>query len=109
MSRRRERLVGVAAGLIALALTGITFYFLLRQSAAAGGTEGVIVARRLNVAPETQITVGAGGVRRRELPGVCRFEVRASGRLYTITVDPTTYAAHRVGDRFYFVRPAAAR
>ncbi len=110
MKPRREMLLAVAGGVLGAALLGATFYFLLRQSAAAGGIEGVIVARRLEAAPETQITVGAGGVRRRDLPGVCHFEVRAvngDNRLYTITVDPTTYASRHVGDRFYFVRPQA--
>lgn len=109
---RRDALLGVSVALVGCLLLGAAFYFLFQQSSAGGGVEGVIVSRRLEAAPETQITVGSGSVRRRELPGVCQFVVRpADGsdtRLYTITVDPTTYAAHRVGDRFYFVRPATA-
>lgn len=108
MTRRDVPLV-IAAALVGCILLGAAFYLLFRQSGAAGGVEGVIVERQLEAAPETQITVGAGGVRRRELPGICQFIVRpadgAGARLYTITVDPATYAAHQVGDRFYFVRP----
>lgn len=107
MNRRRDLLIGLAAGAVALAFSGAVFYGLSRQSTAAGGVEGVIVARRLEAAPETQITVGRAGVHRREFPGTCQFTVRSSaGRLYTVTVDPATYAAHPVGGKFYFV-PAA--
>lgn len=107
---RRDALLAIGVSLVACFLIGAVFHLLFRQSVAAGGVEGVIVGRRLEAAPETQITVGAGGVRRREIPGVCQFTVRpadgSGAQVYTITVDPATYAAHRVGDRFYFVRPA---
>lgn len=109
MMTRREALLAIGAALAGCVLLGAAFYALVLRSGAAGGIEGVIVSRRLEAAPETQITVGAGGVRRRELPGVCQFVVQAAdgsgARLYTITVDPATYASHQVGDRFYFVRP----
>lgn len=107
---KRDASLATGFAVLGCVMLGAAFYFLSRQAGAAGGVEGVIVSRRLQVAPETQITVGASGVRRRQLPGVCQFVVRpvngAESQLYTITVDPTVYASHLVGDRFYFVLPA---
>ncbi len=80
-----------------------------RQANSTGGVEGVIVGKEFVARPETQITVGQGGVHRRELAGDYLLRVRVpppeNGKVYTVWVDPSVYGARREGDRFYFVPP----
>lgn len=108
MKIKRDTLIGFVAGTLGFLLVLAVFWLLTRQAASGGGIEGVITARQFEQAPETQITVGSGGVHRRETSGVYRFHVRATdnGRVYTVTVDPKTYNAYKEGDRYYFARPA---
>ena len=68
----------------------------------------MIVGREFVPRPETQITVGQGGVQSRTLAGDYLFRVRwpqENGKVYTVSVDPSVYDAQREGNRFLFVKP----
>ncbi len=56
--------------------------------------------------PETQITVGQGGVTRRQLAGDHLFRVRVpqeNGKFTRLSWTLAVYDAQREGDRFYFL------
>jgi hypothetical protein len=110
-TRLRDALISVAAGLAVLGFIVYAAVYFSRQSAAAGGAQGVIIEKKFVPRPETQITFGRGGLSSRELAGEYSFRVRESGgdaRIYEVFVDSRTYAARQVGERFYFLRPSAA-
>ena len=111
--RKRDLLIALGAGGGILALVVFAFVSLSRQSFASGGVEGTIVAKHFLAGPETQITVGRGGVSSRRSAGEYSFEVRVPAehdKTYHVTVDPVVYRSHDVGSRYYFVRgPAAGR
>lgn len=108
--QKRDLLIALGVGAAVLALVILAVVSLSRQSAAGGGVEGTIVAKHFVAEPETQITVGRGGVSSRWKAGEYFFEVRVSAehdKLYQVTVDPVVYASHEVGGRYYFVRAPA--
>ena len=76
-----------------------------RQANSTGGVEGIIVSKEFVPAPETQITVGAGGVHRRKMAGDYLLRVRVpseNGKVYTVSVDPSVYDEQRVGGPLLF-------
>ena len=107
-TRRRDMLVAMGVGLVAVGFLAFALWSLGRQATAAGGVEGVIVAKEFVAQPETQVTVGRGGVTSREIAGeyVLRVQVPGEGgKTYRVSVDRTVYEAKREGERYYFVRP----
>ena len=99
---RRERLLGIAAGLAVMALA--LFGFIKMGSGIAGATlEGRIVAKHFTPFAEAQVTFGKAGVRRVE--GEYVLECEARGRAYLVRVDKEIYEARRIGERFLFPRP----
>ena len=104
----RDTLIAVAAGVGVLAFVLYAMFSLGRQANSTGWVEGVIVGKEFVPRPETQITVGQGGVQSRTLAGEYLFRVRLSqenGKIYTVFVDSSVYEAQREEDRFYFVKP----
>ena len=68
----------------------------------------MIIGKEFVPRPETQITVGVGGVHSQTLAGDYLFRVQVpqeSGKIYTVSVDLSVYDAHGVGDRYYFNEP----
>lgn len=107
-TRWRDRLIAVGVGLAVLGFVVFALFALGRQANAAGGVEGVIVAKEFIVQPETQVTVGRGGVTSREIAGEYVLRVRVpqeGGKVYRVSVDRVVYEAKRGGERYYFVRP----
>ena len=107
-TRLRDTLVALGAGLAVLGFVLYAILALHHQANASGGTEGIITAKEFVSQPETQITVGKGGVTSRQIAGEYILRVRApsaGNKAYRIDVDRTTYDSHRVGDRYYFIRP----
>ena len=107
-TRRRDILIAVAVGVLVLGFVLYAVLSLGRQANSTGGTEGIIVGKEFVARPETQITVGQGGVHSRKLAGDCLFRVKVpqeNGEVYTVFVDPLVYDAQRVGNRFYFIKP----
>src|SRR5215210_7751609 len=88
---KRDVIVGIVAGLLVLGF--VAYAFLHTSRGVAGKTlTGTITAKHFKPLPETetQITIGKGGVREREVEGEYTFEVRVeseNGKLYTVWVD----------------------
>lgn len=105
---KRELLLGVLAGLLLLGI--IVFGFLnMSRDVAGKGITGKITAKHFTPqAPESQITIGKGGLQQRQVDGDYRFEVfvQEENKTYTVWVDKKVYEAQREGDLFYFLRPA---
>ena len=107
-TRWRDTLAAVAAGAVVLGFVLYAVFSLGRQANSTGGVQGVIVGKEFVSRPETQVTVGEGGVHSRRLAGdyVLRVKVpRENGKVYRVFVDPSVYNAQREGDPFYFNEP----
>ena len=106
----RDTLLAVGTGAVVLAFILYAVISLGRQANSTGGVNGVIVGKEFAARPETQITIGQGGVHSRQLAGDYVFRVRVPqehNRVYRVSVDPVVYGSHREGDSFYFVRPTS--
>ncbi len=104
----RDALIAVAAGTLVLGFVLYAVFSLGKQANSTGWTQGVIVGKEFVSRPETQITVGQGGVHSRKLAGDYLFRVRVpqeNGKVYAVFVDPSVYAAQREGNRYDFIRP----
>ena len=104
----RDTLIAVGAGVVVLVFVLYAVFSLGRQANSTGGVEGIIVGKEFVAQTETQITVGQGGVHRRQSAGDYVLDVqvpRENGKAYRVFVDPAVYAARQKGDRYYFVRP----
>ena len=80
-----------------------------QQANSVPGVEGIIVAKEFVAQPETQVTVGKGGVSSRQIAGeyILRVRVPQEGdRVYRVSVEQTVYDAERTGDHYYFNRPS---
>lgn len=107
-TRRRDLLIALGVGLAVLGFVLYAVFALGKQVNASGGAEGVIVAKEFVSQPETQVTVGRGGVRSRQIAGEYILRVRVpseSDKIYRVYVDRTTYDAKQPGERYYFIRP----
>ena len=107
-TRWRDGLIAVAAGAVVLAFVLYAVFSLGRTANASGGVEGIIVSKEFVAQPETQITIGQGGVHSRHKAGDYVFHVKVpqeNGKVYDVFVDPAVYASQREGDPYYFVRP----
>ncbi len=108
--RLRDTLIAVGAGLAVLAFVIYAILALNRQAGASGGVEGIIVAKEFVSQPETQVTVGRGGVKSREIAGAYVLRVRVPtehDKVYRVYVDRAVYDSQREGRRYYFIRPPA--
>ena len=105
-TRLRDMLIAVGAGLTVLAFVAWAVVSL----SSTPGVEGVIVKKEFTAAPETQVTVGRGGVTSREIAGEYVLDVRVpqeKGKIYRVYVNAADYRSHREGERYYFIRPPA--
>ena len=107
-ARLRATLIAVGAD---SAVLGFVLYAVLspgKQVDPTGGVEGIIAAREFVSQPETQVTVGQGGVSSRRTAGEYILRVRVpleNDKTYRFYVDPSTYADLHEGDRYHFIRP----
>jgi hypothetical protein len=106
-SSRREIIIGVLAGAVFLAL--VVFAVLNMGAKVSGkGLTGRITEKHFTPEePSTEITIGKGGVRQRDVDGTCTFVVwvGAEKKYYTVWVDKSVYETRKVGEDFYFMRP----
>jgi FlaG/FlaF family flagellin (archaellin) len=105
-TNRREMLIAIVAGLAAMAL--IVFGVLKMSSGVVGQTlTGEIIAKEFTPQAETQVTIGSGGVRSREVKGEYMFEVKVPNdqTIYRVWVDEQTFQRLQKGDTYSFPRP----
>ena len=105
---KKDLVIGIVAGAL---LLGLIVFGLLNMSRGVSGKgiTGKITAKHFTPqVTETQITIGQGGVQKREVDGDYRFEVyvQEENKTYTVWVDKQVYAAQKIGDLFYFLKPA---
>ena len=106
--RLRDTVIAAGVGLLVLGFVVYAVFALGRQAGSTDGVEGVIVAKEFFAQPETQVTVGRGGVSSRQIAGeyILRVRVPSEGdKVYRVYVDRTVYEGRREGERYYFVRP----
>lgn len=92
----------------ALVLGFIAFaVFNMHEEVGQTGLHGVITGKEFTPLKETQITVGAQGVHQREVDGRYVLEVHVDrlDKDYIVDVDKRVYNDHKVGDKYFFVRP----
>jgi len=101
---KRDRLISL---LVASMVVVFIVFAVLEMSKGYRGVTGVITEKRFIAEPETRLTVGQGGLQKRELAGTYFFIVHVDrdGRDYTIRVPKEQYDAKAEGDEYYFVRP----
>ena len=108
-TRRRDTLIAVGAGVAVMGFVLWAVVSLSHTAASSGGAEGVIVKKEFVSQPETQVTVGNGGVTSREVAGVYVLVVRVGpadgGETYRVYVSQRDYEAHKEGERYYFIKP----
>ena len=107
-TRLRDTLIAVGSGLAVLAFVVWAVVSLSGTAASSGGVEGVIVKKEFIAVPETQVTVGRGGVTSRQIAGEYVLAVRVpqeNGKVYRVYVNAVDYQSHREGERYYFIRP----
>ena len=105
-TRLRDLLVAVGVGMAVLAFVAWAVVSL----SSTPGLEGVIVKKEFVAAPETQVTVGRGGVTSRQIAGEYILSVRVpqeNGKIYRVYVNAADYGSRREGERYYFIRPPA--
>jgi len=101
---KRDTFIGLIAGAAILALLLLGFMQMSKDVVGQGLT-GIITSKTFTPLPEDQVTIGQGGVRERRIDGEYRFEVDVESRVYTVWVEKQVYDSHKIGDRFYFMRP----
>lgn len=105
-TRVRDSIVAIGTGITVLVfiILGIG-----KMSDTLGGDwiSGEIVEKEFRPKPDTQISVGSKGLRKREVAGDYLFKVTVKGSEAPIFVwvDRSTYNTYRIGDRFKFPRP----
>lgn len=108
--RLQPWVIGGAVGAGLLLFFAIGFTQLFRQAHVAG-IDGIIVSKQwIPRPPETQITIGQAGVHAQRVEGDGILQVRdpIDGKVYDVWVNQSIYAAHTVGQRYYFIRPPSA-
>ena len=106
-TRRRDLLVALATGVVVLGFIFYAFTNLSRQANASGLIEGVIVSKAFVPQPETQVSVGKGGLNSQQIAGEYSFQVRVpqeNNRRYKVLVDPRIYERQQAGDHLLFKR-----
>ena len=106
----REIAFGALIGLALLGFLAWGAWMMMHPPASPNQREGTVVARHFTPAPEEQITIGTGGLRERKIEGTYVLEVDVPGeRVYIVDVNKRDFEMHKVGDRFRFLVPPAAR
>ena len=103
---KREVILGIVTAVAVLAFVGFAIYSLTKNMS-GGSLTGTITAKNFTPQPEQQISIGKAGLHERKVAGIYTFEVYVDSekKTFTVWVDPTVFDAHKVGDRFYFLRP----
>lgn len=100
-------LVAVVAGLLVLAL--VIYGILNLGSGSAGSTiTGIVVEKKFTPQEETQITIGAGGVRSAEKKGIWLVQVKSNsdGEIYNVWLDEESFNRLQVGDPYQIPKAA---
>lgn len=105
---RKEIIIGI---LVAIALFAAVLYGMgkMGNRITANKLTGVIEGKDFTPAPETQLTIGKGGVKSEQLKGDFFLKVRARGDLYWVGVDEATYKARKEGESYTFPAPQGGK
>jgi len=105
-TRGRDVALAVIAGGALAGLLMFGFLQISREGAGHPLMTGRIVGKHFEAQKEEQLTVGNGGLDRRDVDGIYTMEVRTGdGRVYTVFVDKGVYEGHGVGDALSFLAP----
>lgn len=100
---KRDTIIAVVVGigLVAFLVTAILITF---EHVGSRGVHGVIVEKRFVVEPVTEISVGAGGLKKKDTPGEYSFIVRDTikGTVYTLSVSKEVFDRYSEGDEYFF-------
>ncbi|HEX8373188.1 MAG TPA: hypothetical protein VF585_10440 [Chthoniobacterales bacterium] len=98
---KREIIIAVLGALLLIALVGYAVMNMGGQSAENAIT-GKVVSKRFEPRPETQLTIGQGGVQRNDLAGRYFISVKAAstGELYNVVLSEEDYQRVDVGDTY---------
>jgi hypothetical protein len=104
---RREWIIGIGVGIALLALLIWGVLAMSKDASNDSLLTGTITAKHFEPKPpEEQITVGSGGLDRRDVDGIYTVEVRTrDGKTYTVYLEKALYEGRKVGDDLTFLRP----
>ena len=104
---RKEIAIGIGATVLLVALLAWGFVLLSKQ-VPDNNLTGTITAKHFTPRPpETQITIGQGGLAERHDDGDYTFDIHVASEDhdYILYVDKTLWDQKNVGDEITFVRP----
>lgn len=100
---KRDTIIAVVVGigLVAFLVSAILITF---EHVGSRGVHGVIVEKRSVVEPVTEISVGAGGLKKEDIPGEFFFIVRdqIKGTVFTLSVSKSVFDRYSEGDEYFF-------
>jgi hypothetical protein len=103
---KRDTLIAivVGVGLVAFLVSAILITF---EHVGTRGVHGRIIEKTFVVEPVTEITVGAGGLKKKDTPGEYSFKVRdeIKGTVYTLSVSKEVFDRYAEGDEYFFSGP----
>ncbi len=98
---KREIILAVLGALLVIALVGYAVMKLANNSSETAIT-GEVVEKKFVPRPETQLTIGGGGVRRNDQAGLYYMSVKArdSQEIYNVRLSEEDYNRLKVGDTY---------
>lgn len=105
-TRRRDIAAAVLVGLAVLALILWAMVRMARDTSDHALLTGTVLSKHFEPQKEEQLTVGPGGLDRRDIDGIYTMAVRTpDGHLYTVYVEKRVYDSHNPGDELAFLPP----
>lgn len=102
----RDVTIAVVAG---IALLAFVLWGILHMSQEVTGHSlltGKIVSKHFEPQQEEQLTIGKGGLDKKNLDGTYTMEVRTpDGQIYKVFVEKPVYESHQTGDELSFLPP----
>ncbi|CEF48976.1 unnamed protein product [uncultured bacterium] len=102
-ANRRDTLIAISVGVALVAFLAMALIYSF-EHAGGRGVHGILVQKIFVVHPQTEISVGAGGLNKKEIPGEFSFKVRDTikGTVYTLSVSKEVYDRYSEGDEYFF-------
>ncbi|MEO7933732.1 MAG: hypothetical protein ABIT76_11295 [Chthoniobacterales bacterium] len=98
---KREIILAVLGALLVIALVGFAVMKLGNNSSETAIT-GQVVAKKFVPRPETQVTIGGGGVQRNDQAGLYYLSVKArdTQEIYSVLLSEEDYNRVKIGDTY---------